>query len=784
MNNAQKETPQVATSGAAKLSNHFNIDNNSMVQAAQDYAQRGWHVFPVNREKRPLTENGFKDASTDPKAIAAWWARWPGANIGIATGASGLLVLDVDSYDGGEDTLASYPGLPDTVESITGGGGRHLLFNRPDGSKYKSFRFAHALDCKADGGYIVAPPSLHESGRRYEWEASSEPDDVPLADPPIWLVAIVGVDESEAANATPPKPPAGYADDTKDAFNAAHEPGAILERHGYRAAGDRWMHPDSTTGNFGVVQLPDSDPLWVFSHHGSDTLLGDGKPHDAFDCFRILEHGGDWRAAYREAEKLLGIEQPTGQADDSDLSHDQLALELSRAWFGENALYVSPWARWLLWDGARWAADEKRQHMTLTRGFLRDKAARYVDWAKRTAEKEEDPAKADKMIAKAKGEARTLRSDPTTAAVERMIRSNEEVAASPGQFDADLMLLGTPGGTVELRTGELRTAQRADNITKLAAVTPAEPGTDAPIWRSFLERIFRTEPEIVPFLQRAAGYALTGKTTEHKLLFAFGTGRNGKGVFFNTLGKLMGDYSSDAASSTFLESNMESHSTDLAVLEGSRLVTASELPPGKAWNGELIKKMTGDDPITARRMRQDSTTFYPQFTLMISGNHMPSFRGIDEATRARVLLIPFRETIPADERDPDLKEKLEAEWPAILRWAIDGAVEWQRIGLCPPAAVEAASEQYLDDEDELGQFVSECLAGEPDGFVPLKEIYETFKEWSMERGTRAPWQYKAFTQALRERGFHLKKRTAGQGILGYKLTRYKSSDYNFAKWGK
>ena len=448
--------------------------------------------------------------------------------------------------------------------------------------------------------------------------------------------------------------------------------------------------------------------------------------------------------------------------DPNDISHDTLANRLSSERLRGDALYVAAWHRWMLWDGSRWRSDDRLQHMTLIRDFLREVAAT-----------EGDPKKAAE-----------LKSDKTRAAVERMVRSNAEIAASADQWDADTWLLGTPGGTVDLRTGELREAKRDDFITRQTAVTPAPAGTEAPIFQAFMRRIFRSKPEAIPFMQRAAGYALTGRTSEHKLLFAFGVGRNGKGVFFGTLDGIMGDYSTVAPSSTFMESGSEQHPADMAMLAGARLVTASELPPGKSWNESRIKTMTGGDRITARGMRQDFFTYTPQFTLMIAGNHMPSFRGVDEAIRARVLLIPFAETIPADERDPDLTDKLREEWPAILRWAIDGALQWQDVGLCPPESVTTASAEYLESEDMLGEFLSDCVMGSPDGFVTNKALYAEFRQWCDDRGMRSPWTQHALTRALVERGYEQHRRTQGRGLLGYAIQSATARSYTRSKYGE
>jgi putative DNA primase/helicase len=332
------------------------------------------------------------------------------------------------------------------------------------------------------------------------------------------------------------------------------------------------------------------------------------------------------------------------------------------------------------------------------------------------------------------------------------------------------MLLGTPHGTVKLKTGELVKAERNHWITKLCSVAPAEPGTDAPIWNEFLNRIFDGNQSLIQFMQRAAGYALTGHTTEHKLLFLFGTGSNGKSVFLNTIFNIMGDYSKRAAAQTFLNSSGDKHPTDLAGLCGARLVAGSELPAGKVWNESVVKDLTGGDIVTARFMRGDFFDYMPQFTLFIAGNHRPSFSGIDESIRRRVCLVPFTQTIPAEERDPDLPEKLKAEWPAILRWMIDGALEWQRIGLAVPNAVSAASAEYMEDEDTMTEFFDENLVKVPFSSVSVADMYERFSTWQRVSGVGKVWSKKAMSNSFAESGIKAEKLTGGaRHYKGYSL---------------
>lgn len=464
------------------------------------------------------------------------------------------------------------------------------------------------------------------------------------------------------------------------------------------------------------------------------------------------------------------VEIPVGDDGTPDLSHDQLALDLSANGWSQNARYVQAWGRWLFWDGTRWGTDDRLRHMSRVREHLRRTASALIRWGERQAAQALDPKDGEKVRAWARKEAQTLRQAPTRANVEATARSNPDLVAVADDFDANVDLLGTPGGTVDLRTGELRHASREDYITRLTAVAPAAPGARAPLWESVLFKSQRDDPEMVAFLQRLCGYALTGYTTEHKLPFVFGPGGTSKSTFMNTVARIMDEYGKRAPAETFLEQRGERHPTDLAGLRGARLVVGSELPAGRAWNETVIKDLTGGDTITARFMRQDFFEYDPQFTLVIYGNHQPSVRNVDAAMRRRILLIPFDVEIPAAERDPELPAKLEDEWPAILRWMIDGAVEWYRQGLNPPQSVIDASDEYLDSEDLLGEFLAECTTEDPDAFLLNRDMYARFRDWCQDRGLHSPWSQHALTRALKERRYPVKRRTNGQGILGLRLS--------------
>jgi putative DNA primase/helicase len=354
-----------------------------------------------------------------------------------------------------------------------------------------------------------------------------------------------------------------------------------------------------------------------------------------------------------------------------------------------------------------------------------------------------------------------LASAETVAAVLAMASSDWRLAAVSDQWDSNLWLLNTPGGTIDLRTGQMRQHQREDFCTKMTAVSP---GGDCRLWLAFLGRITDGNNELHRFLQRIAGYALTGSTSEHSLFFLFGTGANGKTVYINTVSGILGDYARTAPIEIFIASQSEHHPTDLAGLMGARLVTAVETEDGRRWAESKIKNLTGGDRIAARFMRQDFFEFTPQFKLVIAGNHRPGLRTVDEAIRRRFHFLPFTVTIPTNERDHQLSEKLRLEWPGILQWVIDGCVAWQREGLNPPDLVRTATEDYMANEDTLGQWITEnTTTGE---FCMLNVLHRDYMCWCQAVGERYIMAQKTLGQKLEDRGYPRARTKRGRGFSG------------------
>ena len=286
-------------------------------------------------------------------------------------------------------------------------------------------------------------------------------------------------------------------------------------------------------------------------------------------------------------------------------------------------------------------------------------------------------------------------------------------------------------------------------MTKITAVAPNR-ACRHPVWDAFLKKIVPDELE--KYLCRAFGYALTGSTKEQVLFFLYGLGANGKTKFIEAIAGALGDYHVTAPIQTFMATENPQHPTELARLQGARLVSAVETEHGRRWAQSRINMVTGGDKIAARFMRQDFFEYVPQFKLAIYGNYKPVLRSINEAIRRRMNLVPFAVTIPEDERDLDLGEKLKAEWPGILSWLIDGCIEWQRDGLRPPKGVTEATKKYLMAEDVIEAWLEDRCNRNPDFSYERSKLFASWRAWA-KQAEEESGSAKQFYDVLEERGF-------------------------------
>jgi putative DNA primase/helicase len=418
---------------------------------------------------------------------------------------------------------------------------------------------------------------------------------------------------------------------------------------------------------------------------------------------------------------------------------------------GNDLRYCHDTGAWFRWNGVRWTKDKTQTAFHLAREL----AQKLSD---------DQPEKLRYVTNKTS----------FASGVERFAKADPRVAVVFEYWDADPWLLGTPGGTVDLRTGALCQSVRDDGITKSTLVTPSNDA-GCPRWLRFMKEATGNDGELVRFLQQWCGYCLAGITREHALVFVYGPGGNGKSVFINIMMAVLDDYGVTSAMETFTASNSDRHPTNLAMLRGARLVTASETEEGRAWAESPIKQLTGGDKIAARFMRQDFFEFTPQFKLTVIGNHKPVLHNVDEAAKRRFNVVPFIRK-PAT-IDRELEAKLVAEAPGILRWMIDGCLDWQRNGLVRPACVVEATDEYFSDQDVLAHWLAEECDYDPGNSHKSEAssvLYKSFSEYAKAAGVK-PGDRTTFKDSMIVRGLKFYKGRDGTEVFGVRLRTFSSS---------
>jgi len=726
--------------------------------------------------KHPRLPHGLNEASADPDVARRWWHRWSDAHIGLRTGDA-FDVLDVDGTAGLaslKEAVAAAEPLPPGPAVTTGGDGLHLYF-APTGIGNRA-GFLPNVDWRGKGGYVVAPPSGHLSGGTYTWQ--DEPGG-PLPAVPAWLLKIL--DPPRPVRTTghlPPLrhnggPPGGAYGQTaldREVAELARAPEG-MRNHQLNVCGFN-LYQLVGGGELAAEVVEDQlrrtgimiglAPSEVEATIGSARAAGLARPRWAPPPRITTRSNG---TGQRPDPNRNGDEPPPPGDDDAPpmgpvaAQHHNLtdvgnAGRLVEA-HGADLRHVSAWSSWLAWDGARWKRDDTgtvvERAKAVARAVLTEAALEdnddhrkaLVKWARQS----ENAARIHAMIGLAE-------SDP-------------QVATRPDELDRDAWLLTVPNGTIDLCSGTLLPHRRDHRITKLAGVA-YDPQARCPTWDRFLERVL-PDPAVRAFVRRAVGYALTGSVREQCLFFLYGLGANGKSTLVATVMAMLGDYARQADPKLLMEQKHDSHPTNVADLQGARFVATIEAGSGGRLDETLVKQLTGGDRVKARFMRQDFFEFDPTHKLFLAANHKPVIRGNDHAIWRRVHLIPFTVTIADSDKDDRLPEKLAGELSGILRWAVEGCLEWQAGGLQVPGGVAEATDAYRVEEDLLGDFLDQCCVQEPDAEVAATDLYRAYQRWSEAAGDRT-WSQAAFGRALSERGLDWRK-TAGRKIrLGVRLT--------------
>lgn len=667
------------------------------LKAALRYARRGWAVFPLNGKKPFRGTAGHNDATTNEKMIHSWWKKWPDANVGIACDSQrGPIVLDIDGPSG--HSLLKTLELPLTRSASSRSGRLHLYFDpMTDGTavprliRLKRDGVKYAFDILGDGGYVVAPPSIHpDTGKPYEW--TSKRTVVPL---PEVIKTLIRQHRRTTEQAAP-------------------LPAIIGE-------GERDTLLTSLAGSMRRRGASEEAILAALREENATRVE---PPLDDRDLRRIA--------------KSIARKPPAG------LGEHLTELGNARRFVQQHADHVRSVGgrhrRWMIWENVRWQADTtgevERFAKTTVRGLYTE-AAHTVDQEERDnilkhASKSEQAHKVRAML--------------------ELASTEPEVAMATDAFDSDPWLFNVENGTLDLRTGLLLPHKREHLITKLAPVE-YRPKAKAPRWEQFLLEIMDGDAELVEFLQRAIGYSMTGDIREHCLFFLYGRGSNGKSTFLEVLRDLFGDYSQQSEFSTFLARRNEGPRNDLARMRGARLVTASEADQDKSFDTTVLKTLTGGDTVTARKLYEDLFEFRPQHKIFLAANHKPIVKEQTEAFWRRLRLVPFTVTFTKEQRDNKLRSTLEKELPGILNWALEGSQLWLASGLNEPKAVKKATAAYREENDLVGEFIEQRCRFNEDAWTSTTKLYQEFSEWWVEtRGPRSqPVSMGWFSRMLSER---------------------------------
>lgn len=449
-------------------------------------------------------------------------------------------------------------------------------------------------------------------------------------------------------------------------------------------------------------------------------------------------------AVARDPLAAVAAPPPTALGDEAftDVGNGQRLVRL----FGRDLRYVAVGKRWFLWDDIRWREAAAPEMELAAKAVARSIAA-------------EACARSDSSRLMARARQDQLRWADSSENVKKLqamltaARSEPGVALAPDQLDRGPWLLNCPNGTVDLRTGALLPHWRGDYCTRLCGV-PYDPTARAPRWEAFLSEVMGQRPQMVAFLLRVLGYAITGSTREHVLFVLWGPhGRNGKSTLTETLAAVLGDYAVNVEPRTLtVRTNDRALSNDVARLAGPRYAFSSEPEGGKALDEAFIKQITGEDTVTARPMYRELFSFRPQVKIFLACNALPHVNGTDNAIWSRLVVIPFEVTFQGRE-DRSLRDTLAREGAGILASIVRGAQEWRERGLAVPEEVLEAQRSRRRAVDPLQAFLDARCVVAPSARVVHKRLYEGYAAWAQARDARNALSLRDLGTVLRARGF-------------------------------
>jgi putative DNA primase/helicase len=434
-------------------------------------------------------------------------------------------------------------------------------------------------------------------------------------------------------------------------------------------------------------------------------MLDDGMSID----YRTMLKGYDQASGEMMHAHLLKL----GLAQNTDTTNAQRLLKK----YGTDIRYNPEWKKWIVWNGRYWRTDiggayVHEKGLIMVRSMY-DDLIKMSDWQ----------GKLDLLKHAVQSESMRRRQAFIEAA-----SLEPSLNITSDDLDTNPWLLNVENGTVDLESGEFHEHRQADMITKIARVS-YDPQADCPVWKQFIREIMNFNAGMTGFLQTAAGWALTGDTSEQVMFILFGSGANGKSTFLNTVMHILGDYATVTQTETFMKQSGDRISNDIARLRGTRFVTTTEAEQGRRLSEPLIKQITGNDKMTARFLYGEYFNFLPTFKIFMATNHKPVIKGTDYGIWRRIRLIPFTKTITPEKQDKDLQSKLLAEGPGILNWLLEGVRRWKTERLQTPPDISSATDEYREEMDAIGNFIRERCVQSPGASIKARELFRAYQEW-------------------------------------------------------
>lgn len=743
----------------------------TILDFALNYAREwGWAVFPCHSiengvctcgnascaspGKHPvasLCPNGVLNASKDESQIRAWFGQlgMPGANVGIATGAiSGLVVVDIDYIKGAtsHDLILPY----DTFHTpeVKTGGGFHLYYKLPAGQiiKNSASRLGKFIDVRGEGGYVIAPPSKHISGKSYEFLNNAKQ----LLDfPQEWIDKLSSPAANTASNHSASLPNGNENGSQSQAHNSGNglfvpPPIPLFEIPDVIGDGKRNDTLARLAGalrRIGLEQNEIEATLLNVNARKCDPPLG---AREVRDIARKV-------ARYQPAQVIASV------SDDDILNWDDISIARLFTQECKNEIrFNSDSKKWLIWKGAHWQTDKIDEVVLRAARFSQSLYAKAPALVKNQA----DMTTAQRQI---------KRSNTSVGLNAFLNISRAFLSLTSDELDKNPYLLNCKNGTVNLRTGELEPHSAANLITKLVPYN-YEAGAQSRVFDNFLADI-QPDPVVRQFLQESIGYSLLGVARERCFWILYGTGNNGKSVFIDLFSELLSDYASSTNSASVMSSKHDRIPNDIARLHGKRFIVIPETEENERLNAALIKALSGGDKITARFLFGEFFDFYFSGKLWIATNHKPTITDHSKGFWDRLKIIPFTVDIPAASviKKDTLLSALLDDAPAVLAWAVAGCRSYfGNNSLTVPQKIQDEIETYKYEQDSIAQFIDEACETGGHLSVDNAKLYRRYKDFCADNGEYVRTQ-RRFTQNLKERGFSQSRISTGRIWIGIDL---------------